>query len=67
LSRITSIERRPSQLHLVEDLDLLARLEGRQPEERAAGASESVAERAAVAGARLALDREVQLVEVLRL
>lgn len=58
----------PSELgHVVQDGDLLAGLEGRQPDVGAVGAAEGVAEGAAAAAARLALDREVQLVEVLGL
>lgn len=53
--------------HVVQDGDLLAGLEGRQPDVGAVGAAEGVAEGAAAAAARLALDREVQLVEVLGL
>lgn len=53
--------------HVVQDGDLLAGLEGRQADVGAVGAAEGVAEGAAAAAARLALDREVELIEVLGL
>lgn len=52
---------------IVENSDLFARPEGRQADVRAVGAAEGVAQRAAAAAASLALDGEVQLVEVLAL
>lgn len=53
--------------HVVQDGDLLARLEGREPDVGAVGAAERVAQGAAAAAAGLALHREVELVEVLGL
>ena len=50
--------------HVVEQANLLAGLEGRQTDVRAGAAAEGVAEGAVVAGARLAFDGEVELVEV---
>lgn len=57
--------RRPLQLHvIVEQADLLAGLERRQANVRAAVAAERVAERAVAARADLALDSKVHLGEV---
>lgn len=52
---------------VVEDGDFLTGLEGRQADVGAVGAAEGVAERAAAAAARLALDGEVELVQILAL
>lgn len=56
-----------SELHLIQDLDLLTRLERWEAEIRASSTSEGVAQGTAVAGSCLALDCEIELSEVIGL
>lgn len=61
------IPRAHSQLsHVVQNLDLLARLESRKTEVRAARTAEGISKRTTTTRACLALDGEIQFVQVVR-